>query len=280
MVLSFTSSYNFSRRYNKYLQGRDTELLNKTLANAANEHHNGFIEQLPFAVAIVDKNLKYVMASNKWITDHQLSGQAIIGSSHQIIFGPSNPNRKKIYASCLKGKISTGAKERIQKPDGSFVWIKWDIRPYYNYQNEIAGLFIFTEDITRLILDKTNDDKALEILKKTSEVARIGTWNRNFVTKTMFWDSITQNILELPDNIEIEFDAVLNFYKTGKSRKLVEKVSMDALKKGTPFDIVVDVITYQGNTKKIRIIAYSDFNNGFCEKLGGVFIEVPGTNTA
>ena len=55
---------------------------------------------------------------------------------------------KDIHAECLKGNINKGEDVFFESEEGSPTWLQWDIRPWYKYKKEVAGLIIPIEDIT------------------------------------------------------------------------------------------------------------------------------------
>lgn len=114
-----------------------------------------FVRHAPAAVAMFDRNMVYQAASERWYVDFQLEGQQVLGRSHYEVF-PNCPQRwRNIHARCL-----AGATERcdmdIWRPEG---WdteqvLRWEVRPWYDNENQVAGIMMFTQDITA--------DKAME----------------------------------------------------------------------------------------------------------------------
>ncbi|MBB1193976.1 hypothetical protein DNC80_09905 [Flavobacterium sp. SOK18b] len=112
------------------------------------ERNKLFIEQTPTAIAMFDKQLKYIAASEKWCTDYGLQRQEIIGKSHYEIFPEIGDNWKKIHQHCLTGAKRKKEEEKFIRQDGSFQWLKWEVKPWYSDSDTIGGLIMLTEDIT------------------------------------------------------------------------------------------------------------------------------------
>ena len=106
-----------------------------------------FVENMPFAVAILDSNLLYLMTSQRWLRDTGLNNQDILGRSHAEVFPqcyqPVNDSLKR----CLTEAIELCIEEPFQGADGSVNWRQWKVRPWQAAGN-IGGVILAIEDIT------------------------------------------------------------------------------------------------------------------------------------
>jgi PAS domain S-box-containing protein len=110
---------------------------------------SAFVEHAPAAIAMFDRQMRYIAVSHRWLKDYGLEGQEIIGKCHYDVF-PALPERwKAIHARCLNGSIEK-CDDDTWRPDG---WthdqhLQWELRPWTNPNNEIEGVLMFTKDIT------------------------------------------------------------------------------------------------------------------------------------
>ncbi len=107
-----------------------------------------FIKHAPAAIAMLDTELRYVQASDRWIKDYHLEGQEIIGHSHYEIF-PDIPQRwKEIHQRVLRGAVEQCDEEPFPRADGRLEWLQWEARPWRKVDGEIGGLVFYTQVIT------------------------------------------------------------------------------------------------------------------------------------
>lgn len=242
--------------------------------NQSNERNRIFVEQAPRAMAMLDKNMCYMAASQQWINDYDLSEKQIIGRSHYEIFPEIGEDWKQIHRECLEGAVNQCDEAPFERKDGSLLWIAWDVRPWYISQDTIGGLIMYTADITHLKHKDKEKRRIEEILDKTSEVARTGTWEVYPKSGRVLWSRITKEIHEVGVDYEPDLATAINFFKQGESQSIIEGVVTEAIEKGTPYDVEVQLVTAKGNIVWARAIGQAEFEKGECIRLYGVFQDI------
>ncbi len=238
------------------------------------EYNKIFIEQAPTAIAMLDKDMKYIAVSQRWLEDYKMVGKEIIGHSHYDIFPEIGDDWKENHRKCLQGEINKCDEAPFRRADGSIQWIYWDVRPWYIPDGSIGGLIMHTGDITHLKEKDLEKSRIEAILEKTNEVARIGTWDFNLIKNEIFWSKITKEIHEVTENYKPNFEECLLFFKEGKSRKKAVNAINEALAHGTPFDLEFEIVTAKGNSLWVRAIGKSEATEGKTNRLFGIFQDI------
>src|ERR1044072_6806008 len=98
-----------------------------------------FIRHTPAAIAMFDKDMRYLQVSDRFLTDYHLEGQNIIGKSHYDVF-PDLPDRwKAAHKRILAGAVERCEEDPYVAPDGSNGWLQWESLPWRRGNGDIGG---------------------------------------------------------------------------------------------------------------------------------------------
>ena len=107
-----------------------------------------FIEHAPAALAMFDREMRYLHVSRRWRNVFCLGDIDLRGRSHYEVF-PELPERwKEAHRRGLSGEILKEESDRFERADGTVQWKCWEIRPWHNETGAIGGIVIFSEDVT------------------------------------------------------------------------------------------------------------------------------------
>lgn len=113
------------------------------------------IEHDKNAIAVHDRDLRYIYVSQRYMDDYQLKDQNIIGKHHYDVF-PDLPKKwRDVHQKALNGEISSAEDDSYPREDGTVTWTRWECRPWYEADGTIGGIIIYSEVI--------NERKQLEI---------------------------------------------------------------------------------------------------------------------
>jgi len=114
------------------------------------------IANAPVAMAMFDRDMRYIIHSNRWLIDYGLIGQGIIGKSHYEVF-PDIPERwKQLHRDALDGKAQSCDEDEFERETGGSIFLKWALQPWKNIDGEIGGIVMVTDNITGLVMSRKN----------------------------------------------------------------------------------------------------------------------------
>ena len=113
-----------------------------------------------------------------------------------------------------------------------------------------------------------------DLLDKTNDVARIGTWEVDLVKNLPVWSKVTREIHEMPEDYQPKFATAVSFYKEGENRETIARLFNRGVQEGIGFDQELEIITGKGNPKWIRTIGIPLMKDGVCERIYGMFQDI------
>ncbi|UFS69785.1 PAS domain S-box protein [Geomonas sp. RF6] len=142
-----------------------------------------FIDHAPAALAMFDRKMRYLYASNRWLSDYGLQGRDVRGICHYDLF-PELPERwKEAHARGFAGEVLRSEGEPFERADGAVQWVRWELRPWEDASGAVGGIVIFAEDITDL-------KEAEEALRATSRKAE-----ENLAQMQAILDNLTEGVV-------------------------------------------------------------------------------------
>jgi PAS domain S-box-containing protein len=130
-----------------------------------------FVKHVPAAVAMLDRDMRYLQVSNRWCSDNSVEASELLGRSREL--SPEMPDRwKEVNRRALQGETLRADEDRWES-GGSTRWARWEVRPWRAADGTVGGILILTEDITRRKqMEETlreSEDKLRLLLDSTAE---------------------------------------------------------------------------------------------------------------
>ncbi|MBG6233584.1 PAS domain S-box-containing protein [Pedobacter sp. CAN_A7] len=113
---------------------------------------SSFVEHTPAAVAMLDNEMKFITASNRWKEDYRLKGQEIIGMSYYEVLGDLDEERRARHRRILNGAVERKEEDIYRLAnDTEDQYVTWEMRPWYQFDGTVGGIMLFTQNITPII---------------------------------------------------------------------------------------------------------------------------------
>jgi diguanylate cyclase (GGDEF)-like protein/PAS domain S-box-containing protein len=107
-----------------------------------------FIEHAPAALAMFDREMRYLAVSRRWLEMHGLLGADILGRPHYEVM-PEIPDAwREEHQRCLAGEEVAKEERRLVRADGKVQWVQREVLPWWTSNGAVGGILILAEDVT------------------------------------------------------------------------------------------------------------------------------------
>ena len=175
-----------------------------------------FVEHAPAAIAMFDRDMRYITHSHRWLVDYGIEGELLLGRTHYDVFTGMPEHWRAEHERALAGEVRRNESD-TWRPEG---WehdqiLRWEMRPWIHLDGSIGGILIFTEDITTI--------KAIEQTLRANE--------------TKF-----RSLFELaPVGLSLNRLDTLGFLQTNQALQTITGYSEDEFRNSSLWDAVAEV---------------------------------------
>jgi len=210
-----------------------------------------FVKNVPAAVAMLDRDMRYLQVSDRWCVDFSLDSSQLLGRSHYEIF-PDIPDRwKQLHRRALSGETLRAEEDRWDR-EGGTTWLRWEIRPWQNLDGLPGGILIFSEDITH----RKHADEAL--LGMSGRLIEAHEQERTRIGRDLH-DDIVQRLALLA----IELEGVQHDSAPELSRRID-----DLRKQATQITNDVQLLSHELHSSKLEYLGIVGAIKSFCKEYG------------
>lgn len=118
-------------------------------------------------VAVLDRNLRYLGASQSWVERYFPNERVWLGRHHHEIV-PDLPERfREAHRRALEGETFREEVDHFQRADGSTHWVSWSAGPWWTDEGTIGGITLSVHDTSELRA------KELELQERTRTADRM-----------------------------------------------------------------------------------------------------------
>ncbi len=113
-----------------------------------------FITQAPGALAMFDRDMRYLAASRRWQSVFRLEGD-LVGRSHGDTFFPETPAHwKDLTLRAQAGEVVSDDRVRFTGAERGVQWLRCELQPWRRPDGATGGIVVYVEDITDNVVDQ------------------------------------------------------------------------------------------------------------------------------
>jgi PAS domain S-box-containing protein len=105
----------------------------------------------PVAMAMFDRQMRYLAHSQQWLTVYGLDEQSLINRCHYDIFPELPEPWRDAHQRALQGEIITKSEDVWQRADGTTIYEHWAIHPWYTSTGDVGGIVLACFPINELV---------------------------------------------------------------------------------------------------------------------------------
>ncbi len=166
------------------------------------------IEQAPVAMAMFDRDMIYLAASDRWFEVFGVKPASTIGRCHYDVF-PRLPERwKDAHRRGLLGQSVSGEWETFDDHTGASTVFSWQVQPWRTEGDETAGIIIIVEDLTARATAERELRMSEQRLSFALSAGQLAIWDWGLASSDIVWNDEHYRILGYqPRSIQPSYDA-------------------------------------------------------------------------
>ena len=129
------------------------------------------------------------------------------------------------------------------------------------------------KDITerKRVEDRLRESESF--LTEIGNMARVGGWEIDQETETVFWTQTTKALHEVPDDYVPTVEKAVDFFAPEVRSELLQAITR-ARELGIPYDMELPFVTAKGKRLWTRTVCKPEFRDGKCVRLRGTFQDI------
>lgn len=188
-----------------------------------------FIENVPASIAMFDCEMRYLAYSRRFLLDYDIGERELTGLSHYDIFPEVSERWREIHRRCLSGAIEKCDDDIFQRANGKTEWVRWSIIPWYEADEKIGGIIMFSEV-------RTAQKQAELLLKEKTE--QLETQNEEYkaINEELYVakdhaETAAKKLSETEKRLKLKLDYILSPEGSIDNLNLTDIVDLEQLQK-------------------------------------------------
>jgi len=150
------------------------------------------VQQAPLALAMFDCDMRYIVHSQRWLSEYGKGRDELVGLSHYDVHPDLPQHWIEVHRRCLAGEVVKHDEDMWVQADGARRWLRWAVSPWRNETGEIGGITMLAEDITQARLAGEKLRLADAVFRNTQEGIAVTDLDGNIVAVNPAFGEISE----------------------------------------------------------------------------------------
>lgn len=177
-----------------------------------------------------------------------------------------HPEEKEVFKALyddLKPGKTLVFEGRCLNAEQEVIYVSWKMRQSHHHDH-----------VYHVLRDVRHKNKLAQRLEQAYSVAKMGTWELELPDHKIYWSEVTREIHEIHEpTYQPALKDGINYYHP-EDRATISKAVQDCVTHGKPWDLELRLVTAKGNERWVRSMGEGEFNNGVCQRVFGVFMDI------
>ncbi|MEW5722057.1 MAG: response regulator [Thermodesulfobacteriota bacterium] len=113
------------------------------------ERLRSIIKNNPHALAVLDRDYRFFMVSDRFLKEYDLGGSDPAGRLYSEVFPDTARPGRGVFARVLEGATLRAEEDVFVRADGTRDFIRWECRPWRDPKDRVGGIILYSEIITK-----------------------------------------------------------------------------------------------------------------------------------
>jgi PAS domain S-box-containing protein len=127
----------------------------RTLLQQAIEREREQLRQIvthaPVAMAMLDRELRHLAHSTRWLRYLGVSEPSVVGRSIREVWRTMPERYLAVFERGLAGEVVSEPEDALARDDGSTVYMRWTVHPWRDEHGSVAGVVLAAQSIDVLV---------------------------------------------------------------------------------------------------------------------------------
>lgn len=211
------------------------------------------LEGSPSAIAVFDREMRYLFHNASWSQEWGVEGRDLRGSAHYEVF-PDVPQRwRDVHARCMAGAHERHEDDTFVNVRGEREWLRWEAGPWRDATGAIGGIFVRTERTTEQHSADEELRRTHQRLQEASRLARVGYWDWDLGTDAVTWSAEVYELFGVdPSRTDLTYEDYFQAIHPADRDRVSEDVER-AIAAGGSFYFEHRIVLPEGIERRVAI---------------------------